>query len=86
MGIEITCIPVTPVCEWSNNKSASVSQVLVCISDSGGDHPHKDTVILEVVTQLTDPLEVVWTLGLCLRQFCNCVSSWKVLFCQYDSV
>ncbi len=57
----MSILPVTPVCERSDDQSAGVPEVLVTIAKLRGDHVDMNVVRHPVVTELTQPFKVVGT-------------------------
>ena len=57
-------IPVTAVSQWRNDQPTSVAQVLKSVINRCGDHAHYDSLVLEIIAQLTNPRKVPCCVGM----------------------
>ena len=70
-------LPVTSVSERCNDESPAVTQVLISIVNTGGNHSHNCPFVFKVISQLWQPLKIICIVYTILAHFCNDITSWK---------
>ncbi len=58
---------VAAICQWRDDKAGRVAEILVTVSKLGVDHAGDEILLLPVVAELTQPLEIIFSVNLCSK-------------------
>ena len=70
-------LPITPFCQWCNDKAASISKIFAIIWNSGRYHPYYNISFFPVISHLRYPLKVSHVVNFVLGKFSNYVTSYE---------